>query len=429
MQIHDFGAGDIRLQTGVHTLNSVDGTPGDDQLAGTGGDDVINGLDGNDNLFGLGGADTLNGGEGVDFLSGSSGNDQCYGDAGDDFIKGGDGDDRFDGGDGYDRAGFLGALNPVHVDLRLQGAAQDTGQGMDTLVSIEMLSGTEMNDVLIGDNKDNVLIGSGGDDSLVGGGGDDLVALAYGGSMTVNGGDGVDTLQVDSNTQDGLFTSSVLSLAVSGAQTSEAGTFKLKDIENLSGSMHDQSNDVFTGDGANNILAGALADDRLTGGGGDDLLLGDGLIHANFGALGLSGPQELLLEGVGSGGDRLDGGLGVDTLVGGGGADSLRGGAGKDVFQFLSVSDSNAETGLDVISDLTRKDVIDLSGIDADVAADGDQAFDLVGHFHNRAGELNRSYDSESNVTTFSADVDGDGQADLQFQARGDLHAFTNFVL
>jgi Ca2+-binding RTX toxin-like protein len=315
------------------------------------------------------------------------------------------------------------------VDLRLQGTAQDTGQGMDTLVSIEMLSGTDMDDVLIGDGRANVLIGSGGDDSLSGGGGDDLIALAFGGDITAKGGAGIDTLQLDSNTGEGLFASSVLSLAVVGAQTSEAGTFTLKDIENLSGSMHDNSNDIFTGDDGGNILAGGLADDQLSGGAGDDLLLGDGVIRADFGPLGLSGPQEMVLEGVGSGADVLDGGLGLDTLIGGAGGDTLTGGAAKDTFTYLATGDSDFEGGFDLITDLARKDAVDLSAIDADTATDGDQAFRFVNHFRGHAGELLRSYDAETDVTHFFMDVDGDREADMRIDVSGDQHLFVNFVL
>ena len=53
------------------------------------------------------------------------------------------------------------------VDLNLQGTAQDTGQGMDTLIGIENVSGSIYGDHLVGDEGDNVLWGSA---STLGGG-------------------------------------------------------------------------------------------------------------------------------------------------------------------------------------------------------------------------------------------------------------------
>jgi Ca2+-binding RTX toxin-like protein len=343
-------------------------------------------------------------------------------------MKGGDGDDYLDGGEGYDRAGFFGAATGVHVDLRLQGEAQDTGQGMDTLVNIENLSGTSFADTLIGDDADNLILPSGGDgDRLFGMGGDDTFALVFGGSGIFNGGDGSDSVQFSSNGAGGLSALTV-DLSDSGEQDTGAGLFTFKDIENVSGSDFDESNDLLTGSSAANILAGALADDVLTGARGDDLLLGDGSIGTDW-PIGLSGPAAVLYEGAGEGADTLDGGAGADTLVGGGGGDDLSGGAGKDVLLYLSLSDSGDATGTDLIVDLNRKDTIDLSAIDADSTADGDQAFHLVKAFHGKAGELVRAYDAENEVTHFLMDVDGDREADMQIDATGDQHAFAGFVL
>ena len=58
---------------------------------------------------------------------------------------------------------------------------------------------------------------------------------------------------------------------------------------------------------------------------------------------------------------------------------------------------------------------IDLSSIDADANAAGDQAFNFIGSdaFSGAAGELRAVFDAGSSIWTVSGDVDGDGLADL----------------
>ena len=91
--------------------------------------------------------------------------------------------------------------------------------------------------------------------------------------------------------------------------------------------------------------------------------------------------------------DTLDGGAGKDVITGGHGLDHLTGGGGADRFIF-NQGDTHAWQGADTISDLSNLDTIDLSGIDADVNAAGNQAFHLIHHnFHGVAGELQLRYD------------------------------------
>lgn len=331
----------------------IDGTPGDDVLPGTSGDDEINGFAGNDRLLGFAGNDTLNGGDDHDTLRGGDQNDTLNGDGGDDYLRGGEGDDAVNGGAGYDRAAYTvitdnpaggesGVQTGATVDLNLQGVAQDTGHGFDTLTGIEHVSGTAYDDVLTGDGGDNWIWGEGGDDVLSGGGGNDLVETDAGNSV-LDGGLGNDTAGFQ-----GLdsFTGGVtVSLALQGsAQTVAAGSsITLTGFENLAGTNYD---DTLVGDGGDNILAGSAGDDTLLGGGGDDTLYGDGRIAPDTHDTGGSGPITTTADASGMFDPLLT--SFDDTLDGGAGNDILHGGAGTDTASFASAGEG-VQVGLNVL--------------------------------------------------------------------------------
>jgi Ca2+-binding RTX toxin-like protein len=320
---------------GNDTLN---GTPGDNQISGIQGNDILNGADGYDALIGGLGDDTLNGGNGGDLLNGGAGND------------------LLDGGAGFDRAGFSNPTAGVTVDLNLQGVAQNTGQGIDTLISIENVSGTSFNDVLTGDSGDNWLWGSnGGNDTIFGGDGNDLIQAVKGDNI-LDGGPGIDTASFNNNGDDSALNVTVSLALQGGPQATGHGAMTLTGFENLSGGDGDDS---LTGDGGGNLLAGGVGSDSLVGGDGNDRLLGDGAVLIDSGSVGTSGPITVFND-VGS---QFGGPDGADTLVGGNGADTLIGGAGDDV---LTTGDGDdvvvIGAGHDVIADFTvGHDRFDLS--------------------------------------------------------------------
>lgn len=316
-------------------MANIPGTSGDDTLVGTAGDDTIDGFAGNDVEIGRGGNDTLNGDDDHDMLRGGDGNDTLNGGNGDDYLRGGEGDDIIDGGAGFDRAAFqvlvnnpgigeTGVQTGATVDLNLQGVAQDTGHGMDTLIGIENVSGTNFADTLTGNGGDNWIWGEGGDDVLSGGGGNDLIEAGPGNSV-LDGGAGTDAatfLGIDE------FTSGIsVSLALQGsAQTIAAGSsMTLTNFENLSGTLHD---DQLTGDGNANVLAGNTGNDTLVGGAGNDTLYGDGSIQVDTHNTGFSGAITTFADVTSldptavDGNDILDGGAGDDVMNGGGGIDT-----------------------------------------------------------------------------------------------------------
>ena len=313
------------------------GSDENEWLEGGGGNDIVSGDGGQDILLGLGGDDLIKGGSGEDVLRGHGGDDYLDGGEEDDYLVGGPGNDVLDGGSGIDRAGYsTGATNGVTVDLGIT-VAQDTGQGLDTLINIENLSGTRFDDTLSGDDGDNWIWGGSdgsgvtGNDTITADGGKDLVEVGSG-NHSLDGGTGIDTVRLYGNGTDITAEGVTLDLRLQGsAQDTEQGLMTIMGFENVSGSIHD---DVLIGDGSDNLLAGVDGNDRLDGGDGNDRLLGDGDVAIDSHGLGTSGPITVFDDGhpdTVHGDDVLEGGAGDDELRGGGGNDRLDGGAGNDV--------------------------------------------------------------------------------------------------
>jgi len=324
----------------------INGTPGDDFLIGTPADDTITAFDGNDLVNAGDGNDTVDGGDGHDNLRGEGGNDILLGGNGDDYLRGGPGDDLIDGGAGFDRIAFVTATSGIAVDLRIQGVAQNTLVGMDTLVGIEHASGTEFADLIQGNDGDNWLWGENGDDTIEAFGGNDLVEVGPG-NVTADGGTGIDSFSVWGN--NAAFAGVTVSLLLQGgAQATGIGSMTISGFENLSGSAGD---DNLTGDGANNVLAGDGGSDLLSGGLGNDTLYGDGRIIADTHDTGLSGPiatysDVVLIDPLFVGGnDTLEGGEGDDALYGGGGSDTASYASGTGPV-FINLSSGFADDGM-----------------------------------------------------------------------------------
>lgn len=337
---------------------------------------LIDTIHGVENVIGTNFADTLEGSEGANALSGLDGDDTIRGDGGNDVLDGGRGNDVLDGGTGNDTASYANAANGVTVDLA-NGGAQNTGNGIDTLISIERVTGSASNDVLTGNSRNNILNGGAGDDRIDGAGGKDILYGGAGndlifsgaGNDTINGGAGVDTLSY-ANATAGV----TVNLFRVGAQnTVGAGTDTLRSIEMLVGSSFD---DTLGGSSRSNTLWGGAGDDVLNGGGGRDQLYGGaGNDRLNGGAdldtahyddatqgvtvdLSITRAQDTVGAGTdtlvnienlsgsqfadtltGNNGDNvLNGNRGNDILSGGAGADSLFGKAGFDTASYVDAA-------------------------------------------------------------------------------------------
>lgn len=354
-------------------------------------------------VFGSSEGDTVRGQAGGDELTGGLGNDLIEAGGGDDYLNGGSGDDTLNGGKGVDEAHYQNTSSALTIDLsNIQ--AQNTGAGgIDRLIGVEEIYAGNGADSLTGNGADNLLFGSGGSDTLVGGGGGDILdagensfqtsinqleggggddTLSGGegqGADTFDGGAGSDTLQLpDFNLTGSPY---VLDLSVSGPQDTGAGLDILISIEHARGSA---SGDVINGSAGANRLDGYFGEDSLSGG------------------------------------------RAADTLIGGKGADLLTGGKGADVFAYLSTTDSTKSSafgvGVDRIKDFAiGEDLIDLTAIDANTGADGDQAFDFVAQLSGAAGQASLSYDASKGITTLRADTDGAGGVDFILMVVGQV--------
>jgi Ca2+-binding RTX toxin-like protein len=155
------------------------GGAGQDVILGTSARDIIKSGPGDDLVCAGGGDDAINGG---------SGNDRIRAGQGDDILFGGPGNDVYDGEQGSDTLSFAAAAAPITAALGVAGA-QNTGEGRDTLMSIENAIGSVAGDRLTGSSASNRLDGRGGGDVLLGMDGADTL-LGRDGSDTLGGGPG-----------------------------------------------------------------------------------------------------------------------------------------------------------------------------------------------------------------------------------------------
>ncbi len=229
---------------------------------------------GNDVVRGSGYADTLIGNEGDDTLDGWYGNDT---------LSGGLGNDTLNGGEGLDTVTYANSTAAVNVDLRIQGAAQDTGgEGVDTLSGIEYLTGSGFGDTLRGNDDFNLLIDNAvagatpalsQTDALYGYGGNDSILVTRSNLTTagtassatnimMDGGDGDDFIELRGGTLsaglaaigDGLSTATYLALGATS---------------------NDRNVDMVTVDGGagnDRIILTGVASAAVNAGSGDDIV-------------------------------------------------------------------------------------------------------------------------------------------------------------
>jgi Ca2+-binding RTX toxin-like protein len=321
----------------------------DHTISGTVGNDALHGGAGADEIYGAAGNDSITGGAGDDVLSGGTGHNVLWGNDGNDTFLGGAGTDSFSGGAGSNTVTYELSYAGVSVDLATNTASGGDAAG-DTFSFIQNVTGSAYNDALTGDANANHLDGGAGNDLIWGGEGNDTLVGGHGADV-LSGGTGIDTADYSKSPS-----AVTVDLALGTGSGGDAQGDKLSSIENVTGSAF---NDHLTGSNAANQLSGSA---------------------------------------------------GNDILIGGAGADTLTGGDGADTFVFKTADSTPGHA--DQITDFSHAqgDHIDLSGIDANTQASGDQHFTYIGGstFTDVAGQLHYANH------LLEGDTNGDGKADIQ---------------
>lgn len=419
---------------------------------------------------------------GDDTLTGGTLGDTFYGGSGNDIINGGDGS----GTDSvvYSNTSFDGgtkALTNKGVTVNLKtGIAIDNWGDTDTLIGIEFVEGSSLDDVITGGNASNGVgatdgfegfRGLGGNDTIDGGAGFDrvyydnsptAVTVTLGGTASGTASDGwggTDTLINIEEVRGSAFADTLtgsdsgvyesfegragndiidgkggrdrasydtspaavnVNLATGVAQDGYGGTDKLSNIEEVRGSAF---NDVITGDANANFLEGRQGDDTLDGGAGFDTAIytsSSGSVTVNLAtgkASGASGNDTLV--GI----EVVLGSAFADTLTGDAGSNGLRGGGGNDTI------DGGAGTDAAIFQGARSGYTISKSGMGMSVssAAEGTDTLTNIERLHFSDVRLAFDMDGAAGATALligalagSAAVQNKGVVNLVLQVADD---------
>lgn len=250
---------------------------------------------------------------GPNYLVGTNEADRIFGLGADDTLVGSPADDLLDGGEGFDVADYRLREGPIIGNLVTGRTIKS--DGTDTLVNIESIWGTPLDDILTG-GTDDWLFGNAGNDTITGA---DSTWAAY---FFATG-----AVQVD--------------LAL-GRATGADGNDTLININRVRGSNFD---DILLGNNNNNWIRGGRGNDHIDGRGGDNNV-------ADYRSA--SGPVTVsLFTGTSTGADGNDTLLNIQTIRGSNfndllitshedfnqlrgmlGNDTLVGGSGYDIAQY-----------------------------------------------------------------------------------------------
>ena len=357
-----------------------------------------------ENLVGGSGADTFTiGGAQTVSLAGGAGADQFQLDAGAGVTG------SIDGGADGDTLDYSAATTGVTVNLATATGTNIAGG----LTEVENVTGGTGNDTLTGDSQANVLIGGPGHDTVSGGDGDDTIIVTALAGAVVDGGTGVDIVEVQgTNAADDLEVfNTQITLGSSPADVVTHSAVEVLSVEGLDGA------DTFTITGMSNA--------NLVGGvGADTFRFNDGAVltgSVDGGADGdtvdlsaATAARQVTLTGQGT----VDGFAGTETTISGGftNVDTLVGGTGTDTLTGLNAA---ATWELDGTDRYLSTNPLNVSGFENLVGGSELDTFAIGGApTANLAGGAGADVFQFANGAGLTGTIDGGGDADtLDFSA------------
>jgi trimeric autotransporter adhesin len=294
----------------LNGTNAINGTGNtfNNNIEGNGADNILDGKTGNDTMIGANGDDTYIVDSAGDIVTETSSN------GGTDTVK------ASLPLTGTSAATYTLTPNVENLILTGSNAMNGTGNSLDNEIT--------------GNTGANILDGGTGADTLMGGTGNDTYIV-----------DNIDDLVTESSTSISEIDTVKTTLSLLTTNVNTEGGYILGanlDYLELIGTAAADA----TGNNLNNKMTGNSFANNIDGGTGNDTLLGNG-------------GADTLIGGLGN--DSLVGGDDVDELTGDNGNDTLVGGNGADEFIYnTEFAFSTANFGMDVISDFTTGDKIEL---------------------------------------------------------------------
>ena len=286
------------------------------------------------------------------------------------------------GGTGFDTLSVVSLPNGYAKKLAMLGLGGDDTLSSNVLAGMS-LDGGEGNDSLVGGAGKETLLGSNGNDTLIGNGGDDSLTGGLGSDL-LTGGLGNDALAGDAN--DTLIEVGDVNFTMTSTSLTGLGIDKLSGLGAVKLTGGASANTIrvsgFTGrvtliggEGNDSLTGGGTGATSLDGGNGNDTLIGGMGVATLLGGAGddslVGGSKDDRLDG-GFGMDKLNGGAGNDTLLGGGdfASDTLLGGSGNDLLDAGEADDSlDGGDGNDTLIGGASSDVL-IGGAGTDVLRD-----------------------------------------------------------
>jgi Ca2+-binding RTX toxin-like protein len=299
----------------------------------------------------------------------------------------------------------------------------------------DVLTGGSGNDQLFGGAGNDALLGKGGDDLLFGGAGDDVLTGGTGrdqmfgqagndrmvwnpgdGSDLLEGGDGIDTAEVNGGNVAETFTITANGTRVQFDRTSPAPfTLDIGTTENLVLNANSGDDVITASNGLANLiqltLDGGAGNDTITGGDGNDTLIGGDGNDVITGGRGndtgqLGSGDDRFVWDPGDGSDTVDGQAGFDTLVFNGANDA-------NVDENINISANGSRATLvrdvgNVTMDLNGVETIDLHALDgADTITVNDLTGTDVSKVNIDLGQTGGGGDNQADTIVINA-TDGD---------------------